>query len=138
MKNFVSGALAAGFLCACGTVAVRVPVMKPAEINMAPYQSVAVGEMTGSGNHPMTGALEEALVNTNRFTVVDRQHMEQVMREGKRAPGARDVLHDMTFAVPRSRIVNSVLKNAFWLASARCVHPFRPRPSVSMPLPVPW
>jgi hypothetical protein len=81
MKNFVSGALAAGFLCACGTVAVRVPVMKPAEINMAPYQSVAVGEMTGSGNHPMTGALEEALVNTNRFTVVDRQHMEQVMRE---------------------------------------------------------
>jgi tetratricopeptide (TPR) repeat protein len=81
MKNFVSGALAAGLLCACGTVAVRVPVMKPAEINMAPYQSVAVGEMTGSGNHPMTGALEEALVNTNRFTVVDRQHMEQVMRE---------------------------------------------------------
>src|SRR5712664_671224 len=81
MKNFVFGALAAGILCACGTVAVRVPVMKPAEINMAPYQSVAVGEMTGSGNRPMTSALEEALVNTSRFTVVDRQHMEQVMRE---------------------------------------------------------
>ena len=81
MKNFVFGALGAGILCACGTVAVRVPVMKPAEINMAPYQSVAVGEMTGSGNRPMTSALEEALVNTSRFTVVDRQHMEQVMRE---------------------------------------------------------
>src|SRR6266481_1129152 len=81
MKNFVLGALGAGILCACGSVAVRVPVMKPAEINMAPYQSVAVGEMTGSGNRPMTSALEEALVNTSRFTVVDRQHMEQVMRE---------------------------------------------------------
>jgi len=87
MKNLVVGALGAGILCACGTVAVRVPVMKPAEINMAPYQSVAVGDMTGAGNRPMTNALEEALVNTSRFTVVDRQHMEQVMRSsGSRPP----------------------------------------------------
>ena len=81
MKNLVLGALAAGMLCACGTVAVRVPVMKPAEINMAPYQSVAIGEMTGSGNRPVSDSLEEALVNSSRFTVVDRQHMNQVMRE---------------------------------------------------------
>ena len=52
MKNLVFGALAAGVLCACGTVAVRVPVMKPAEINMAPYQSVAIGDMSGGGNRP--------------------------------------------------------------------------------------
>src|SRR4051812_18963229 len=81
MKNLVLAALGAGILCACGTVAVRVPVMKPAEINMAPYQSVAIGEMTGSGNRPMSDSLEEALVNASRFTVVDRQHMSQVMRE---------------------------------------------------------
>src|SRR4051812_12308864 len=81
MKNLVLGAVGAGLLCACGTVAVRVPVMKPAEINMAPYQNVAIGEMTGQGNRPMTDSLEEALVNTNRFTVVDRQHMASVMRE---------------------------------------------------------
>ena len=81
MKNLVLCALGAGIFCACGTVAVRVPVMKPAEINMAPYQSVAIGDMTGVGNRPMTNSLEEALVNTNRFAVVDRQHMEQVMRE---------------------------------------------------------
>ncbi len=80
MKNHVV-ALCAALMCACGTVAVRVPVMKPAEINMAPYQSVAVGEMTGQGNRPMTDTLEEALVNTQRFTVVDRQHMASVMRE---------------------------------------------------------
>jgi tetratricopeptide (TPR) repeat protein len=81
MKNSVLGPLSAGLLCACGTVAVRVPVMRPAEINMAPYQSVAVGDMTGQGNRPMTDSLEEALVGTNRFTVVDRQHMAQTMRE---------------------------------------------------------
>ena len=80
MKNHVV-ALSAALVCACGTVAVRVPVMKPAEINMAPYQSVAVADMTGQGNRPMTDSLEEALVNTNRFTVVDRQHMASVMRE---------------------------------------------------------
>src|SRR5438105_8321684 len=81
MKNLVLGQISAGLLCACGSVAVRVPVMRPAEINMAPYQNVAVGDMTGVGNRPMTDSLEEALVNTNRFTVVDRQHIAQLMRE---------------------------------------------------------
>src|SRR2546427_12914440 len=81
MKNPVLGAIGAVLVCACGTVAVRVPVMKPAEINMAPYQSVAIGEMTGAGNRPMSDSLEGALVNTKHFTGVDRQHMAQVMRE---------------------------------------------------------
>ena len=79
MKNLiVSAALACA---ACGTVSVRVPVMKPAEINMAPYSSVAIGGMTGNADRPMTDSLEEALVNTQRFTVVDRQHMDKVLRE---------------------------------------------------------
>jgi len=80
MKN-LSCALAAALLCACSTVSVRVPVMKPAEINMAPYQSVAIGAMSGNGDRPMTNSLEEALVNSQRFTVVDREHMDKVMRE---------------------------------------------------------
>lgn len=79
MKNLF--AAAALFCAACGTVAVRVPVMKPAEINMAPYSSVAIGGMTGNADRPMTDSLEEALVNTQRFTVVDRAHMQQIMRE---------------------------------------------------------
>ncbi|TMA24401.1 MAG: hypothetical protein E6J88_11040 [Deltaproteobacteria bacterium] len=79
MKNLL--ALAALVCAACGTVAVRVPVMKPAEINMAPYNSVAIGGMTGNADRRITDALEEALVNTQRFTVVDRQHMDKVLRE---------------------------------------------------------
>lgn len=75
-------AICASFLSiACGTVSVRVPVMKPAEINMAPYSSVAVGGMTGNADRPMTDALEEALLNSQRFTVVDRSHMDKVLRE---------------------------------------------------------
>lgn len=75
-------AISASLLCAaCGTVAVRVPVMRPAEINMGPYNTVAVGGMTGNGDRPMSDALEEALVGSQRFTVVDRMHMDKVLRE---------------------------------------------------------
>ncbi|HUJ25083.1 MAG TPA: CsgG/HfaB family protein [Myxococcales bacterium] len=77
----LSCAPVAAALMACGTVSVRVPVMKPAEINMAPYQSVAIGGMTGNGDRPMTESLEEALVNSQKFQVVDRQHMDKVMKE---------------------------------------------------------
>ncbi|HEY5675586.1 MAG TPA: CsgG/HfaB family protein [Myxococcales bacterium] len=80
MKNRLF-ALCAALLCACGTVAVRVPVMRPAEVNMAPYQTVAIGEMNGPGSRVMTETLEEALLGSNRFTVVDREHIASVMRE---------------------------------------------------------
>jgi curli biogenesis system outer membrane secretion channel CsgG len=75
-------ALLSAVLCsACSTVAVRVPVMKPAEINMSAYASVGIGEMKGNYDRPMTNALEEALVASQRFTVVERQHMDKLMRE---------------------------------------------------------
>jgi len=68
-------ALPVALLCACGTVPIRVPVMRPAEINMVAYQSVAVGDMRGGrGTTVMGDSLEEALLGTNRFQVLDRQH----------------------------------------------------------------
>jgi hypothetical protein len=75
-------ALPLALLCAaCSTVAVRVPVMKPAEINMSSYSSVAIGEMHGNYDRPMSNAIEEALVASQHFTVVDRQHMDRLMHE---------------------------------------------------------
>ena len=69
----------------CGTVNVRVPVMKPAEINMAPYTSVGVGDVKYSGNtggnNAVGALLEQELVAADRFQVVDRQRMDAVMRE---------------------------------------------------------
>ncbi|HWE24920.1 MAG TPA: CsgG/HfaB family protein [Myxococcales bacterium] len=55
--------------------------MRPAEINMAPYQSIAIAEMRGRGNTVMGDSLEEALLATNRFQLLDRQHMSSVLRE---------------------------------------------------------
>jgi len=77
----ILGAVPVALLCACGTVPVRVPVMRPAEINMASYQSVAVADMRGRGNTVMGDTLEEALIATNRFQVLDRQHLGSIMRE---------------------------------------------------------
>ena len=75
-------ALPVALLCACGTVPIRVPVMRPAEINMVAYQSVAVGDMRGGrGTTVMGDSLEEALLGTNRFQGLDRQHMNSIMRE---------------------------------------------------------
>jgi hypothetical protein len=81
LRALARAILPALFCAACSTVAVRVPVMKPAEINMSAYASVAIGEMRGNYDRPMSNALEEALVQSQRFTVVDRQHMDKVMRE---------------------------------------------------------
>src|SRR5207253_1163665 len=66
------------------------------EINMAPYQSVAIGGLTERSDryrywhwydrsqlHPLTGMLEEALVSANRFQVVDRQHLDSLLNEQK-------------------------------------------------------
>src|SRR5258706_280151 len=76
-------ALPVALLCAaCGSVPVRGPVMRPAEINMVAYQSVAVGDVRGGrGTAVMGDSLEEALLGTNRFQVLDRQHMSSIMRE---------------------------------------------------------
>src|SRR5437868_14694130 len=65
----------------CGTVRVAVPVMRPAEVNMASYKTVGVGEITGATSHVFAGALEEALVKSERFQVVDRVNLNRVMRE---------------------------------------------------------
>jgi len=74
-------ALSFVLLCACGSVPVRVPVMRPAEINMISYQTVAIGDVRGHGNTQMGNSLEEALLGTGRFQVLDRQHMSSIMRE---------------------------------------------------------
>lgn len=85
LAGLLAAALLSALSFACGTVTIRVPVMKPAEINMAPYRTVGLGEIKqrgfNGGSTALAGMLEQALVETQRFTVVDRQHMDQIMRE---------------------------------------------------------
>lgn len=85
VSRWLVPAAALALLAGCGTVTVRVPVMRPAEINMAPYRSVGLGEIKQRGqNYGSTlvaNLVEQALLETGRFQVVDRQHMDKVMQE---------------------------------------------------------
>jgi tetratricopeptide (TPR) repeat protein len=65
----------------CGTVRVSVPVTRPAEINMSSYPTIGVGGLSGSNHEVVATALEEGLVRSGRFKVVDREHLASVMRE---------------------------------------------------------
>jgi tetratricopeptide (TPR) repeat protein len=71
-------------VCACATAGpIRVPVMRPAEIDMAPYRTVAVAELRGKADRVLTQTLEEALVASNHFQVVDEQRTASTLRDLK-------------------------------------------------------
>jgi tetratricopeptide (TPR) repeat protein len=55
--------------------------MRPAEIDMTPYRTVAVAELHGKADRVLTQALEEALVASNHFQVVDEQHTASALHD---------------------------------------------------------
>jgi tetratricopeptide (TPR) repeat protein len=67
--------------CACAAAPIRVPVMRPAEIDMAPYRTVAVGELRGRADPVLSEGLAEALAATNHFQVVDQKRTASTLRE---------------------------------------------------------
>jgi hypothetical protein len=66
--------------CAAGKV--NVPVQRPAEINLASYKTLGISSFTGGPMAPVvSAALEESLLQGQRFTVVDRSRIDAVMGE---------------------------------------------------------
>lgn len=63
--------------------AVRVPieVTHPAEIDMTRYKEVAILEIDGNMGRDFSDGLKNALVEGERFKVVDRNRMSQIMKE---------------------------------------------------------
>ena len=75
-------ALLLPLLCACGGYrSVRVPMLRPAEINLSAYPSLGVTSLAGDQGNEVATLIEEKLVEGGRFQVVDRTHMNQVMNE---------------------------------------------------------
>lgn len=69
-----------GFGLGCSTV-VRVPRMKPAEVNLAGYPRLAVGELRGAGGSALAADLTQGLLESQRFEVLDRHHLDTLMAE---------------------------------------------------------
>lgn len=76
-------------LAACSVVRVPVPVMKPAEINMSAYKQIAVEGVRSNrswsdqGAQEITMLLQQGLMDSGRFQVLDRQHLSGIMQELK-------------------------------------------------------
>ena len=83
-----ASALPVALLCACGTVPIRVPVMRPAEINMAPYQSIAIAEMRGRGNTVMGDSLDGAGLDIHPWQSLIFNNAENHLLNSFHRPGA--------------------------------------------------
>jgi tetratricopeptide (TPR) repeat protein len=69
------------FTIGCGTVRVPVSVTHPAEINMTKYKQVAITRIDGNLGDSFEADLKNRLVESGRFTLVDRARLDQIMRE---------------------------------------------------------
>ena len=68
-------------LAGCSTVTVRVPVMRPAEVNLRGKSELVIGELGGPAAATIAGLLKESIVNSGRFKLVSREHMEPILQE---------------------------------------------------------
>jgi len=73
--------LSLSLLIGCGSTSMLVPVTRPAEINLKGYNKIAVGTITGRAGQDLADDLLNALVNSGRFEVLDRQHLNDLLRE---------------------------------------------------------
>ncbi|MBI5069328.1 MAG: hypothetical protein HZB56_13925 [Deltaproteobacteria bacterium] len=70
-------------LAGAGACAPSVKVLrtKPAEINLAGLNQLAIVEVTGSDGHQLGNDLTEAIFKTNRFKLVERSALDKIVRE---------------------------------------------------------
>ncbi len=70
-------------LFGCATTYLKVPVQKPANINLAGIKKIAIGEITGNGAGDFSDELTAKLFESDRFDVLDRQHFNDILQEHK-------------------------------------------------------
>ena len=59
-------------LAACASPSARVPVMRPAEVNLSGMNKIAVGHFDGRGGQAIADILTAKLIQTNYFEVMNR------------------------------------------------------------------
>jgi curli biogenesis system outer membrane secretion channel CsgG len=71
------------FISGCGTVKVPINVTHPAEISMTQYKQIAISDIRGNMGQAFSDGLKNRLIESDRFKVVDRNRMNQIMKELK-------------------------------------------------------
>jgi len=65
----------------CSTVKVPMTVTHPAEINMSKYKQIAISNIDGNMSRLFVDDLKGRIIDSGRFTLVDRNRLDEVMRE---------------------------------------------------------
>ena len=60
---------------------IKVPVTRPAEINLSGMDNLAIGEIDGNAGQRMSDLLTTKLFNSDYYEVVDRDNVERIMSE---------------------------------------------------------
>jgi tetratricopeptide (TPR) repeat protein len=72
--------LVAIFLSHCAPTA-KVPITRPAEINLSQFDKIAVGDIEGNAGFLLTSDLTAKLFESSYFEVLDRQNLQKIMNE---------------------------------------------------------
>lgn len=59
----------------------RIPVLKPAEINLRGFDKIVVSNINGNIGSSVADLLTSRLFESDKFTVVDRENLDRIMRE---------------------------------------------------------
>ncbi|MBI4816228.1 MAG: hypothetical protein HY791_08220 [Deltaproteobacteria bacterium] len=65
----------------CGATQVRVSRLAPAEVTIPVGKPIAITQITGAGSDRLSAELTQAVVETKRFQVLERQQLQPVMAE---------------------------------------------------------
>ncbi len=74
-------------LLSCGTKSIQMTVLRPAEVNLKKYHTIAVAQIVNVKGRPaghakdLTEEINRKLVQSDRFDVVDRSHLKTVLKE---------------------------------------------------------
>ncbi len=60
---------------------VKTQVLKPAEINLCGIDNIAIGDINGNVGYLIADSLTTRLFESDKYTVVDRQNLYQIMDE---------------------------------------------------------
>ncbi len=75
------------FFIACGTTTLLLTVKRPAEINLKGYDKIAIANIVNPGgavdkhSNDIADEITTSLFNSGRFEVLDRQHINQLIKE---------------------------------------------------------
>lgn len=104
-------------LTSCATTDVSTNVLKPAEINMAGYERITVGEFDGEGSTQLRQRLISAISNSGMYEVIDRDNIRQGMGEQELIDlglvDSDSSYDDGGFLAATSLVTGSILRNDF-------------------------